>query len=121
MADTNGNENTPTRRMVLKRERVLMLPDGVRIEELVAAKDEKAMMKLLGKPVGQDPYAEAWLPVGEFEGASKTTAIAAYAGEPGTPDAKPGVYRAPSVSAWRGGTVYEAPPAPLVERRPLED
>lgn len=115
----NENERKPTQRVVLRRERVLALPDGVRIEELVAAKDERAMMKLLGLRVGDDPYGEAWVPVGEFEGASMTKAIEAYAGKPGTPDAIPGAYKAPTVSAWAGGEEYVKPPAPKVERRPL--
>lgn len=121
MAETeNGKPREITRRVVLRRERVLVLPEGVRVEELVAAKDERAMMKLLGHKVGSDPYGEAWVEVGEFAGHSKTHAIEAYAGKPNTPDAKQGVYRAPSMSSWQGGLVYDAPPQPLVQRRELE-
>lgn len=119
-ADTD-EERKPTRRMVLRRERVLVLPEGVRVEELVGATNERELMKLLGLKVGTDPYAEAWIVVGEFEGSGKTQAIEAHAGKAGTPDAKPGVYKAPGVSAWRGGEVYEKPPEPKVERTALVD
>jgi hypothetical protein len=121
MAEDTTDDRGPTRRVVLKRERTLVLPEGVRVEELVAAKDEKAIMKLLGKPIGKDPYTEAWTVVAVKEGASKTNAIEAHAGKPGTPDALPGTYKAPTVSAWSGGEVYEAPPEPLVERKALEE
>lgn len=119
-AAETDEERKPTKRIVLRRERVLVLPDGVRVEELVAAKDERELMKLLGKKVGTDPYAEGWVVVGEFEGQTKDKAIEAHAGKPGTPDAKVGAYKAPGVAAWAGGALYEAPPAPLVEKKALD-
>lgn len=63
---------------------------------------------------------EAWTVLGEFEGASKDKAIEAYAGKPGTPDAKPGAYKAPTASAFAGGALYEAPPQPLVTKTALD-
>lgn len=107
-----------TQRAVLKRERVLVLPEGVELN----AERQKGIANALGlKPTTKLPECEAWVEVGEFAGHSKTAAIEAYAGKPGTPDAKQGAYRAPSLSSWQGGLIYDAPPQPLVQRRELED
>jgi hypothetical protein len=111
-----------TRRVVLKRERVLVLPDGVTLAD-IDPKDAEAIRRLLGIKGGRanvQAHVEAWVVVGEFAGASKTKAIEAHAGKPGTPDAKPGAYKAPTWSAWSGGELYEKPPEPKVERRSLD-
>lgn len=121
MGDENGNEARVTRRVVLKRERVLRLPDALTQTQLDALLAAVAAVKVAGLPKGISQPSEAWTVIGVFDGASKEKAIEAHAGKPGTPDAKPGVYKAPGVTAWNGGSVYEAPPAPLVERKPLED
>lgn len=122
MADAEQDvTDKPTLRVVLKRERVLVLPEGVRVEELVTATDEKAMMKLLGKRIGRDPYAEAWTVVGEFEGASQSKAIRAHTGEPGRSDTKAGDFKAVALKSWRGGERMIAPPQPLFRAEPLED
>jgi hypothetical protein len=110
-----------TKRTVLKREQVLVLPAGVDLAAIASAKDEGALKKLLG---GADPRSvkpeEAWVVVGEFEGSTKDQAIRAHAGEPGTPDARQGAYKAPGARAWAGGLLYEAPPQPLVQTRALD-
>lgn len=106
----------PTRRVVLKRERVLVLPDDVPDELLNAigklAKDAK-------RPISTVPE-QAWRIVDEQEG-TDIQAIRAYAGQPGTPDAKPGVYKAPPLRSWRGGEELVRPPQPKVESRRLVD
>lgn len=96
----------PTRRVVLRHARVLVLPEGV----------DRARIAEAIKALRGASQAEGWIVVGEFEGASKTHAIEAYAGKPGTADAKPGSYRAPSVTAWKGQANYVKPPEPLIER-----
>lgn len=120
MTEENGkDERDPTRRVVLKRERVLVLPDTLDGDAL--DKTLKDVGKAIGLRAGRLQPVEAWTVTGEFEGASKLNAIQAHAGDPGTADAKPGTYRAPSVTAWKGTVVYEAPPEPLVTRRVLDD
>lgn len=98
-----------TKRVVLKREQVLVVPDGADPAKVAEA------AKLL-----KVKATSAWVQVAAGEG-SKTQAIEQHAGKPGTADAKQGVYKAPNLSAWRGGEVYGAPPQPLVERRALDD
>lgn len=110
-------ERRVTRRMVLRRERVLVLPDDVEL----TAERQKAIAAALGVKTSTKLLpGDAWMVVGEFSG-SKTGAIEAFAGKPGTPDALPGTYKAPGVIAWKGGQVYEKPPEPKVERTALED
>lgn len=109
-----------TKRTVLKRERVLVLPDSLTQEQLDALIGAVAAVKVKGLPTGIAKPQTAWVVVAAGEG-SKTQAIEQHAGKPGTPDAKQGVYKAPNLSAWRGGEVYGAPPLPLVERRALDD
>lgn len=109
----------PTRRVVLRRERVIVLPDGVDDEKLAEA------LKVLGvKGKAPDPRrtrtVDAWVVVGEFEGHSKQNAIEAHAGKPLTPDAAPGTYKAPTTTAWAGGRHYERPPKPKVEVRDID-
>lgn len=112
---TNAAEPRDTKRVVLRRERVIVVPDHIDIEQTVQHL-KAADSKTWGK--GTEAI-DAWVVVGEFDGVSKTKAIEAYAGKPGTPDAKPGAYKAPTASAFSGGSIYEAPPAPLVQRREL--
>lgn len=124
MAKDNGSNaeepRGPTKRVVLRRESVIALTDldEVQREEILKA---VAAVKVRGLPKGVTQPQEAWSVVGVFEGHSKTKAIEAHAGKPGTPDAKPGAFKAPSVSAWAGGELYKAPPKPLFEREALED
>ncbi len=103
-----------TSRVVLRRERVLMVPEG-----FDAGADEKKMPKELLKLVGA-PVIEAWVAVGEFPGGSKQASIEAYAGKPNTPGAKVGAFKAVPASAFRGGRNYERPPEPKVEVRDLD-
>lgn len=104
------DDEKATKRVVLQKQRVLVLPPGLDVQSLVELKDEKELRKLIGAKL-----TEAWSVVGEFEGASKQAAIEAYAGKPGTPDAKVGTFKAPTASAFAGGRRYEAPPKPLVQ------
>jgi hypothetical protein len=111
-------ERAATRRVVLRRERVLVLPAELTDEQLgavfKAAGDAAKAAKVKVPQLG-----EAWTVVGEFEG-DKRKAIEAHAGVPNTPDAKPGTYKAPSVSAFAGGRHYERPPAPKVEASDID-
>jgi hypothetical protein len=107
-------ERTLTRRTILKRERVVVLPEDV------TALDVKALREALGTKATISE-GEAWVVVGEYIGASKREAIEAHAGKPGTPDAKPGDYKAPPVSGFSGGERYVRPDKPKVERETLED
>lgn len=62
---------------------------------------------------GHDP---AWQVVElHVEAGSDRKAIVKVAGKPGTPDARPGVYRAVPQRNWRGQANYERPPEPLVD------
>lgn len=112
----------PTQRVVLKRERVLVLPDGVDLTDL-DPKVSEPLRKALGIKGGKanaEAHVEAWVVVGEYEGSDKRDAIEAYAGVPDTPDAKPGVYKAPGLTAWKGGRHYEKPPEPKVEAKDID-
>lgn len=109
-------ERADTKRLVLKREHVLVLPDGLDNGVVKAAQE---VIRKADKSAGSGLATTAWVEVGEFAG-SKTTAIEAHAGKANTPDAKPGAYKAPSVSAMRGGLLYEKPPEPKVERKALD-
>lgn len=109
----------PTKRVVLQRADVLVLPDGVDAAKLAEA------CKVLGIK-GKAPDArrakpvEAWVVVGEFEGDSKEKAIKLHAGEAGTDSALIGTWKAPSASAWAGGVKHTAPPKPLVQKETID-
>jgi hypothetical protein len=117
-ADEKVEERGPTQRVVLRRERVLVLPEGLTGEAFEKTKGDIA--KAVGVRAGALNPVEGWIVVGVFEGGTKDKAIERHAGKPGTPDAKPGAYKAPTASAWAGGLIYEAPPAPLVQKRALD-
>jgi len=116
-SDNGKATERDTKRVVLRRHRVIVAPEAL-VE--LTTENAKAIATALGVK-NIPPLEEAWIVVGEFEGASKTKAIEAHAGKPGTPDAKPGVYKAPSVSAFAGGEEYVKPAQPKVERRALVD
>lgn len=108
----------PTVRTVLRREQVMVLPDGLPDDVLKAAQD---MIRKAVKPPGTAAMvAAAWIVVAEHEGASKEDAIEAHAGKPGTPDAKVGAYKAPTSKAWAGGMRLVAPEKPLVEKEAID-
>jgi hypothetical protein len=113
--DAPETEGAKTRRVVLKRERVLVVPEGVTVDpvKLAAALGIPKTPKLVA--------SDAWVVVGEFEGATMESAIEKHAGKAGTPDAKLGTFKAPTARSFKGGVVYKAPPKPLVERTALED
>lgn len=105
-----------TERVVLKREVVLVLPAGAGTppDKLL-----EAWKALGGRGVPHE--TEAWVVIGTRVGASKSKAIRTHTGEPGTPDTKPGDFKAPSLRGWRGGERMVAPPKPLFQAQPLED
>lgn len=107
-------ERVPTRRVILKHERVIVVPEGV------ATVNEKTLREALGVKDAAISIGEAWVVVDEQEG-SQREAIEAYAGEPNTPDAKPGDYKAPPLRGWKGGERYVRPERPKVERQALPD
>jgi len=111
-AEQPEEQREPTQRVVLRKEEVIVLPDGIDREKVAAA------AKALG--IKATPTAEAWTVVGVFEGSGKEDAIEAHAGKPGTPDAISGTYKAPTVRAFAGGARYVAPPKPLVEREAID-
>lgn len=122
MAD-EGRERKDTKRTVLRRARAIVVPEKAtdeQIEQALAAlgygskSGGRALLK-------KQPPGDVWIVVGEFVGASKREAIEAHAGKPGTPEAIPGAYKAPTTSAWAGGEEYEKPPEPKVERKALVD
>ena len=118
----NGNGSTeeqaerkPTERVVLKQEAVLLVSglDPEKVDEAI---------KLLGVKVrkGQPRIQFGWVEVARHLAPTKLAAIEAHAGKAGTADALQGVFRAPTVTAWKDAEVYTAPPAPLVERTTVE-
>jgi hypothetical protein len=121
------DDRTPTERVVLKRERVLILPDRDAMSEAAQAEFDKAVkaaQDAIRKVVRPDPRAaaqltEAWVEVARATG-DKRQAIEAYAGEPDTPTAKPGVYKAPPVRGFAGGRQYDRPPEPKVEAKDID-
>lgn len=107
-------ERKPTERVILQRTLALVVPEKATDEQVRAAVEA-----LGGRPrprSGVSGVVEAWVEVSRVTAVSKTAAIEAHAGKPGTPDAKLGVFRAPSVTSWKGAVAHEAPPAPLVQR-----
>lgn len=112
--DGEPTERKDTKRVVLSQHRVILVPEGVTLEELASAADVKALKKLIGAEM-----PEAWVVRGEFVGDSKDKAIEAYAGKAGTDSAKIGVFKAPTASAWAGGVRHKAPPKPLVEKEAI--
>lgn len=112
-AKKTDDDDKPTPRVVLKRERVLVLPDSLPPGSKI---DAGKLGEALGIPKAEAAKLvntdEAWVQVKLATG-SKNAAIETFAGKPGTPEAKPGVYKAPSESAMRGGRAYETPAGPL--------
>lgn len=109
-----SEEREATQRVVFRRERVIVLPDGV--EKVDPAKLAEALgVSKSTKIVTAD---EAWIEVARAEG-SQQQAIEAHAGKPNTPDAKPGAYRTTPARSFKGGRVYTKPPEPKVEAEEL--
>lgn len=112
-------ERVPTKRTILKRERVLVLPEDVIADPEKVAAILKAVSET--KHIKSPQTTPAWVVMGEEEGESKRKAIEAFAGVAGTPEAKPGAWKAPTSSAWSDGRVHERPPEPKIEGSDLED
>lgn len=111
-------ERKPTERVILREERVLLLPGEITAEQ------QKAIADVLhdgGKGKPKIPLVTvAWREVARHIASGKIGAIELHAGKPGTPDALEGVYRAPTVTSWKGAIEYVAPPEPLFERRVVD-
>src|SRR5438105_5962535 len=88
-------------RVILKRERVIVLPEGIDAEH--AEPLLKQVRETVGNRATKAQLTDAWVEVARVTARDKRTAIKQHAGEPNTPDAKPGVYRAPTASSWTGG------------------
>lgn len=115
MAKDKAEEREPTRRLVLKREQVIVLPEGVELA------DEKKLAEALGLKSARGLVTrEAWTTIAEFEGGSMEQAILSYTGPAGEPDSKVGVFKAPTVRSWAGGLELVAPPKPLVQKRAID-
>lgn len=117
VAEEEAAERKPTERVILERVSVLVIPDGTDPEKLGEA--IRALTPARGKRAVNQAH-EAWVEVSRQTAASKTAAIELYAGKAGTADAKVGVWRAPTVTAWKQAIVYEAPPVPLIERTVID-
>jgi hypothetical protein len=123
--DGNGGQAPPqdeetggvTVRTVMKRERVLVLPE----DQDMSAELLAEIAKLLGvKPKVLRLLSESWHVIGEFEGAAKREAITAYTGPVGEMDTKIGVWKAPPARGWAGGLRTKAPPRPRVEAEAID-
>lgn len=112
-SEAKKQDIAPTKRVVLRKVLALAVPSGATTEQLIAAH------KALGGK-GAPAEIDVWQECGEFEGSSKDRAIELFAGKPGTPDAKPGTYKAPGASAFAGGMRLTAPPKPLVEKESID-
>lgn len=112
-------EKAKAKRKILKRERVIVLPEQLDGDALDATL--KAVAKEVGMRLGALKPTNAWLVVAENEEDSITAAIVAHAGEPGTPTAKPGIWKAVPVRGWGDAVKYEKPPEPKVEASKVKD
>lgn len=123
-AAANGDDGPMARmvteRVVLQRVQALIVPAGIEPKKLADA------IRLLAPPepaqavkpeagAGADRGHELWLECGTFTG-SKVGAIEAYAGKPGSADAKVGEWRAVPARSWKGGVRHSQPALPKVER-----
>lgn len=116
-AAAKPDERADSERMILKRERMIALPDGLTDESV---EELRALVEQNLGTTGAVKTVDAWVPVAIGRG-DKLKAIESYAGKPGSPDAIPGTYKAPPVRSMAGGAVYERPPEPKVERKVLDD
>lgn len=113
-------ERKPGERVVLKMDRVIVVPEGVDPEKLAEVVKLLFPAERRWQKTPEAALTEAWVVVAKIEAPSKQKAIEAYAGKAGTPDAKQGVFRAPSLMAWKDGIELKAPPAPLVQRTSVD-
>lgn len=119
-AQENGDGGREqTRRVVLRRALVIVLPieSGAAVDPDTVGATRGALEG--AQKISPEAYlSEAWVEVGQAVG-TKLQAIETHAGKPGTADAQVGEFKAPPARGWQGGAIYEAPPAPLVQRRML--
>lgn len=108
----------PTPRLVMKNERVLILPEGVEDVDLAKLGDALGLPKAQASRLVVSP--DAWIPVSEQTGSNMRQAIVAYTGPVGEPDTKVGVFKAPPARSWKGGMRLKAPPKPKVEAEAID-
>lgn len=113
-ATADTQQSVPTRRVILKRETAIVLPEGTTVAGLKEL-DEPALRKLLSGAL-----KEAWVVVAVKEG-NQRAAIEAHAGKSGTPDALPGDYKAPPLRGFLGGEKLVRPDKPKIERETLSE
>jgi hypothetical protein len=102
----------------MRAARVIVIPEQIEAEQLAAAVE---VLYPKGKrPEREAAVVDAWLEVARVTAPTKVAAIEAHAGKPGTPDARLGVFRAPTLTSWKDAQVYNAPPLPLVERTTVD-
>lgn len=111
-------ERRPTERVILKAERVVVLPAGAQPDQIAVAVE--ALYPKAKRAEREASIADAWLEVARHTAATKSAAVEAHAGKPGTPDAKLGTFRAPTLTAWKDAVVHDAPPLPLVQRSVID-
>lgn len=106
----------PTERVVLRQEKVFV------ISNLSLTPEEEKKLATALKDCGiKDTTAHmAWIECGVHPGSSKEQSIEAYAGKPGTADAKPGTFKAVPVKSFAGGKRHRVPEKPLVESEAIE-
>lgn len=114
-APAEEETSAPTKRVILKQERVLILPATLTEEQ---SKALGAAMKEAKIPAGN--VGEAWMVVSEQEGSNMDVAITAYTGPAGEPDTKVGTFKAPPARSWAGGLRMKAPAKPKVEKERIE-
>jgi hypothetical protein len=109
-AQAEAKEAEPTKRVVLVGFNVKKgdLPAEVRDHPLVAGLFTAQRGGTL----------QMWVPVGEVEGDKGKAISAAATAENG--DEIPGLYRAPSLRAWKGGEERTPPPQLKLDRKPLD-
>lgn len=114
-APEQDEDRRPTERVILEKIAAVVIPPDATVEQV-----EAAVKALATKGVRKPDRGPAWQEVSRQTAPSKKAAIEAYAGKAGTADAKVGEWRAPSVTAWKGGLKHSAPPKPLIEAEAFE-
>lgn len=123
------DDSHETQRMVLRGLPAILVPHGVSNDVLKKVqgllRDPAVLAAVVEQGEGNADDVGLFVPLaftveGEPQTGSKDRCIEAVAGKAGTPDARPGTYRAPSMSAMRGGKRYTRPPRPKVEAETLD-
>lgn len=104
------------KRVVVRASRAILIADDLDNETV------KAVQKIIREKDKSDRsglvVSTVWEELGVADG-DKPETIAHYAGEKDSPDAKPGLYRSPTLSSWKDGIRYK-PPVQRVEAETVE-